>query len=87
MGTFFGGDVVLDSFNKASRQEAAKKNSGQSIKAFSPPPLRLSGQKNGYIKRKEKNNIKKVLFYLVDNPLPPLPFSGLSTKKKLFLRH
>ena len=49
------------------------------LRPLAPPPPRLNGQMNGY---KFKKN---VIFFLLDNPLPP-PLSGLSTKKKLFLR-
>ena len=45
------------------------------------PLSRLSGQKNG---NKSKKSILKSFFSLVDNPLPPHPLSGLSTKKTFF---
>ena len=58
-----------------SRKNKAPCFSGQSTKAFSPPPPRLGVQKNGY---------KLGGLPLVDNPLPPPPLVDRPLKKGLF---
>ena len=57
---FFSGSIER---TKGSRKKISF--SGQSIKAFSPPPLCL------VVKRMATNLKKKVVYSSVDNPLPP----------------
>ena len=62
-------------------REAAKKSSflsGPATKTFSPPPPRLSSNRNFF------SYIKNYLFSLVDTRLAPPPLSGPATKKITF---